>query len=142
MQQTAPRQLAANLYLGNSVVLITHEIDSAYWHEWELFGLPGGIQFFLILHVALLGVVLWGYGSVVLWSRGARMYSYLLACAGIFATLIHGGFLAAGTPQFRSPTSVALLIGTLILSIWQIAVVKRCRNSPSLEVRADDERAA
>ena len=141
MQQIAPRQLAANLYLGNSVVLITHEIDSAYWHEWELFGLPGGIQFFLVLHVALLGIVLWGYRSVILWTRGARTYSYLLASAGVFAVLIHGSFLAAGTPQFRSSTSVALLIGTLILSIWQIAVVKRCRNSPSLAVRKDDERA-
>jgi len=131
MQQTAPRHLAANLYLGNSVVLITHEIDSAYWHEWELFGLPGGIELFLMLHLFVLGVVLWGYRSVVLWTHGARMYSYLLACAGIFAVSIHGGFLAAGTPQFRSPTSLALLFGTLILSIWQIAVVMRCRNDAS-----------
>ena len=141
MQRDVPRKLTANLYLGNSVVLIAHEIDSAYWHEWELFGLPDGIQLFLILHVALLGVVLWGYRSVVLWSRGARMYFYLLACAGIFAALIHGGLLAAGTPQFRSPTSVALLIGTLILSIWRIAAVKRCRNNASLKVRAENERA-
>jgi hypothetical protein len=126
-----PRHVAANLYLGNSVVLITHEIDSAYWHEWELFGLPGGIQLFLILHIFLLGIVLWGYRSVVLWARGARIYSYLLASAGILAVLIHGGFLAAGTPQFRSPTSLALLSGTLILSIWQIAVVKRCQSDAS-----------
>ena len=37
------------LYLLNAAVLITHEIDSAYWHEWDLFGIPGGIQFFLVL---------------------------------------------------------------------------------------------
>ena len=123
-----PRHVAANLYLGNSVVLITHEIDSAYWHEWELFGLPGGIHLFLLLHLPLIGVVLWGYRSVVLWTRGAQTYSLLLASAGIFAFLIHGGFLAAGTPQFRSPTSLALLFGTLILSVWQIVVVKRCQN--------------
>ncbi|MEW5942740.1 MAG: DUF6713 family protein [Pseudomonadota bacterium] len=24
------------LYLPSAAVLITHEIDSAYWHEWEL----------------------------------------------------------------------------------------------------------
>lgn len=123
-----PRHLAATLYLGNSVVLITHEIDSAYWHEWELFGLPGGIHLFLLLHLPLIGVVLWGYRSVVLWTRGAQTYSLFLASAGIFACLIHGGFLAAGTPQFRSPTSLALLSGTLILSVWQIVVVKRCQN--------------
>lgn len=132
MQRNASRHLAANLYLGNSVVLMTHEIDSAYWHEWELFGLPGGIQLFLTLHLFLLGVVLWGYRSVVLWTRGARNYSYLLACAGIFAVFIHGGFLAAGTPQFRSPASLALLFGTLVLSIWQIVVVRRCRDDALL----------
>ena len=25
------------LYLANSVLLINHEIDSAYWKEWDLF---------------------------------------------------------------------------------------------------------
>lgn len=125
------RHLAANLYLGNSVVLITHEIDSAYWHERELFGLPGGIQLFLKLHIFLLGIVLWGYRSVVLWTRGAQTYSLLLASAGILAVLIHVGFLAAAAPQFRSPTSLALLFATLILSIWQIAVVTRCRSDAS-----------
>lgn len=109
-------------------MLITHEIDSAYWHEWELFGLPGGIQLFLILHIPLLSLLLWGYRSVVLWTRGAQTYSYLLAFAGILAVLIHGGFLAAGMPQFRSSTSLALLAATLTLSIWQIATVKRCKN--------------
>ena len=29
------------LYLTNAVLLINHEIDSAYWKEWELFKLPG-----------------------------------------------------------------------------------------------------
>jgi hypothetical protein len=71
--------------MGNAVLLITHEIDSAYWHEWELFRLPGGIQLFLMLHILLIGVVLWGYRSVVLWTRGARRYSFLLASAGILA---------------------------------------------------------
>ena len=29
-------------YFVNSVLLIVHEIDSAYWEEWNLFRLPGG----------------------------------------------------------------------------------------------------
>jgi hypothetical protein len=36
------------LYLVNAVLLINHEIDSAYWKEWELFKLPGSISGFLI----------------------------------------------------------------------------------------------
>ena len=39
----SPRVLDA-LYLVNASLLVTHEIDSAYWNEWELLHLPGGIQ--------------------------------------------------------------------------------------------------
>ena len=35
---------ATRLYLANTALLIAHEIDSAYWKEWELFHLPGGIR--------------------------------------------------------------------------------------------------
>lgn len=51
------QSLAAKLYLANAVVLITHEIDSAYWREWELFRSPSGIQLFLILHILLIALV-------------------------------------------------------------------------------------
>ena len=48
------------LYLINSVFLINHELDSAYWKEWDLFKLPGGITGFLIVHFPLLFIVLYG----------------------------------------------------------------------------------
>jgi hypothetical protein len=35
-----------NLYLLNAALLFTHEIDSAFWKEWDLIGIPGGIKFF------------------------------------------------------------------------------------------------
>ena len=28
-------------YLADLTLLVVHEIDSAYWKEWELFHLPG-----------------------------------------------------------------------------------------------------
>jgi hypothetical protein len=31
----------------NLTLLITHQIDAAYWHEWEMFALPGGIGILL-----------------------------------------------------------------------------------------------
>jgi hypothetical protein len=46
--------------LTNSVLLINHEIDSAYWKEWELFRLPGGIAGFLLIHFPLLFLILYG----------------------------------------------------------------------------------
>ena len=61
------------LYLANSVLLINHEIDSAYWKEWELFNLPGGITGFLLLHFPLLLFILWG---LILISRHSCQRSF------------------------------------------------------------------
>ena len=57
------------IYLLNAVVLIVHEIDSAYWKEWELFRLPGGITGFLLFHFPILFFILYG---LVLVREGAR----------------------------------------------------------------------
>ena len=122
---TSPKELSAWLYLGNAGVLATHEIDSAFWREWKLFHLPGGIQLFLILNLALLLVVLYGFKRVVLWEPGSKGFSYALAGIGIFAFAIHTIFIATGHPEFRLPASVALLLGTLVLSIAQIVVTAK-----------------
>jgi len=122
------KKLVAWLYLVNASLLATHEIDSAFWHEWELFRLPGGIQLFLLLNLILLLIVFFGFRQVVLWQRGARPFSYLLAGAGIFAFSVHMVFIASGDPSFRLPLSIALLFGTLIVSITQALLVARVKN--------------
>ena len=55
------------LYLANTLTLIGHEIDSAYWKEWELFRLPGGEAGFALVHFPLLFPLLFG---LVLIDRG------------------------------------------------------------------------
>jgi hypothetical protein len=50
--------LLRRLYLANAAFLIADEIDSAYWHEWDLFGLGGGIGGFVLLHVPLAVAIL------------------------------------------------------------------------------------
>lgn len=113
------------LYLLNSTVLITHEIDSAYWHEWMLFHLPGGIQFFLLLHLPLLLVVLYGYREVSHHGRFSRYASLILACLGLIAVVLHGSFIALGNPSFTFPVSLVLLGATLLLSLMQGGIVLR-----------------
>ncbi len=61
------------LYLANAVVIINHEIESAYWREWELFRLPGGITGFLIIHFPVLFVML--YGLPLLKDGGAHRFT-------------------------------------------------------------------
>ena len=44
-------QLLFWLYIVNLTLLILHEMDSAYWKEWQLFHLPGGVGGFLLIHL-------------------------------------------------------------------------------------------
>jgi Family of unknown function (DUF6713) len=121
-------------HLTNATLLCVHEIDSAYWHEWSLFGIPGGIQLFLTLHVPLLALVLDGFRRVVLWQRGARVYSLVPAGAGLSAFAIHGPFIGLGHPEFRQPVSLGVLRATLLVSVLQLIAVLA---APDTEVRGE-----
>lgn len=110
------------LYLANTLTLIVHEIDSAYWKEWELFHLPGGEAGFLLLHFPLLFPVLFG---LVLVDRGefvGLILSLLLCGGGLFAFSIHTFFLRRGHPEFKTSVSQGILWATLLLSLAQLAV--------------------
>ena len=110
------------LYLINAVLLINHEIDSAYWKEWELFGLPGGIAGFLLLHFPLLFIVLYGLVLIVRHSFLGFIFSFILCFGGIFAFIIHTYFLRKGREEFNKPISKMILILTLLVSITQLIV--------------------
>jgi hypothetical protein len=110
------------LYLANTLVLIVHEIDSAYWKEWELFHLPGREPGFLLLHFPLLFPVLYG---LVLVDRGAfagLILSLILCGGGLFAFSIHTYFIRRGHPEFKTPVSRGILWATLLLSLVQLGV--------------------
>ena len=110
------------IYLVNAVLLINHEIDSAYWQEWELFRLPGGITGFLLLHVPILFLVL--YGLVLLHQQtiAGLILSLVLSFGGLFAFSIHTYFLRQGRDEFKLPLSRFILAATLVVSLVQTAV--------------------
>jgi len=80
----ATKSIIMWLYLLNAAVLITHEIDSAYWHEWELFAMPGGIQLFLVLNLILVVFVLYGHQALV---QGRAAVYNLLLLIGCYRTI-------------------------------------------------------
>lgn len=102
------------LYWLTASLLIVHEIDSAYWREWELFGLPGGIGGFLAIHVALALLVLWGYERVIARARSGVWMSLAVGAAGVATAAIHGAFLARGGPEFRTPASIVVIAATAV----------------------------
>lgn len=110
------------IYLVNSVLLINHEIDSAYWKEWDLFKLPGGINGFLILHFPLIVFILYGLILVFQHTFAGLIFSLILSFAGIFAFTIHMVFIKKGRNEFKTPISLFILIATLLVSITQLVI--------------------
>jgi len=110
------------LYFVNSVLLINHEIDSAYWKEWDLFGLPGGIAGFLIIHFPLLFIVLYGLILVFQHTFAGLIFSLILCFFGIFAFAIHMFFIRKGREEFNTPISLFILVATFVVSLIQVVV--------------------
>jgi hypothetical protein len=113
------RSIHTFLYFINATVLLLHQIDAAYWHEWRLFALPGGIQLFLALNGPMVALLLWGFRQVVLGSASGPRFSWVLVGCGLFAAGFHTFFLMRGDEAFRLPFSLGLLIATLLLSCAQ-----------------------
>ena len=116
------REALTWLYLINAILLINHEIDSAYWKEWELFKLPGEITGFLLLHFPLLFLILYGLIQVIQGSFAGLIFSLVLSLGGAFAFTIHMLFIKKGHKQFKIPVSLVILIATLLTSIVQAFV--------------------
>jgi hypothetical protein len=110
------------LYLVNAVILIVHEIDSAYWKEWQMLRLPGGVNTFLLLHIPLLVLVLYGLVLIDRSAPAGYPLSLALGLAGILAFSIHTYFSRRGRVEFQMPISQAILWSTLLLSLAQLAV--------------------
>jgi len=110
------------IYVINATLIIVHEIDSAYWKEWELFRLPGKISFFLILHIFLIFIILLGIIFLCRNSPWGLIISLIISLGGIFAFSIHSFFIKRGHPQFKTPVSQAILIAAFIVSLIQLAL--------------------
>lgn len=110
------------VYLINSVVLINHEIDSAYWQEWKLLNPKDekGINGFLILHIPMLFALLLGLVLVYDYKFAGYIISLIISGSGLFAFVFHFYHLRKGRQEFNTAISKGLLFSTLIISIFQI----------------------
>ena len=108
------------LYFANAILLIIHEIESAYWKEWELFKMKGGITFFLVLHFPILGAVLYGLLELYQSSLIGIIFSIVLCLGGLFAFSVHTYFIKKGHDEFKLPISKIILVSLLVISIAQL----------------------
>lgn len=112
------------LFLANATVLITHQIDAAFWHEWELFFIPGGNQVNLLLNLPIIALVMYSHSRVVADIRTGLAFYKLLAALGFVTVGIHSFFFLRGSESFVQPMSVALLLATFVLSTWQLIALR------------------
>ena len=123
-------------YIVTLSLLVTHQIDAAYWHEWEMFYLPGGIQFFDLFNLALLPVLLFGLRAVSADLRGGFHYSVLVSCLGLLTCAIHAGFYICGFTQFHLPVSIAIIVGCGLSGAWQLRATVMFRHLSNLRAGA------
>lgn len=109
-------------YFMTMLLLVLHEIDAAYWHEWDMFGLPGGIQGFLLFNALVIPVLLLGYRSIVTERETASTWGMCCGVLGVLTVVIHSVFLLAGTEQFTLPFSLFILVGCLIFSLLLLGI--------------------
>lgn len=112
----------------NLALTLTHQVDAAYWHEWEMFGLPGGVQLFNAINVLIFVFVLACFVAVV--RRKASGFTCSLVIATVCASIlpIHAAFALVGYPQFHLPFSVLLIVATFAASIAQVVLTVRARS--------------
>ncbi|MBA4387075.1 MAG: hypothetical protein C0404_03780 [Verrucomicrobia bacterium] len=117
------------LYMTSAVLLILHEMDSAYWKEWNLFKRSNDpstdtrdLGGFLIFHIPLLFLALWGLLKLHEGTKAGLIVSLVFAATGLFAFVFHMVFLKKGRPEFRAPVSICILCATLLVSIAQLCL--------------------
>jgi len=108
-------------YLATLLSLIVHQIDAAFWHEWTMFHVPGGIQGFLVFNLLAVGVLLHGYRHVILRTSSARTYAGVCGMTGVATAIIHVLFAVAGRDEFHLPLSIATLFACLVAGVGLLA---------------------
>ncbi len=111
-----------SLYVWTLALLVVHQVDSAFWEEWKLFGMEGDIQSFVLMNIPLVVPFLYGLILLVRVPRVGARFALALAILGVGAFGIHSWFLLQGRPEFRVPASIGVLTAALTCSLglaWQ-----------------------
>ena len=108
------------LYVTNLALLATHQADAAYWHEWDVFGVPGGLPFFLLFTVAAVALLATGLVRVVEGAPSAQGFVGLCGGVGLFTCALHTVFLGLDRTAFWTRESLGLLFAVFLTSIAQL----------------------
>jgi hypothetical protein len=113
------------LYVANLALLTTHQADAAYWQEWNVFGVPGGLPFFLLFNLLAVALLASGLVQVTEGAQHARRFALLCAATGLVTVGLHAFFLTRDTTAFATPASILVLVAILGVSLAQLRALPR-----------------
>lgn len=108
---------ARRLYVADLALLATHQVDAAFWHEWDVFGVPGGLPFFLAFNLVAVGLLATGLVRVASRDRSAPAWARFCAGVGFVTVGLHAVFLVLDRTAFWTPPSLAILVAILVTSV-------------------------
>jgi hypothetical protein len=97
------------VYILNLMLLVLHEIESAYFKEWEILKLPGGITGFLLLHVPILAVFFYGLAAIALASDLGLVIGIVAGAGGLLPLFVHK-VLVRRKNAFHLPISIIVMV--------------------------------
>lgn len=104
-------------YIIVLTLIINHQIDSAYWHEWKLFNLEGGVDGFLWLHIPIWIFFLWSLTQVYTHTFTGIIIALITSIIGVGCFFIHQYFIKKGHKEFTTFVSQFHLWAILLVSI-------------------------
>lgn len=125
MSGSRAKQRAVAAYVANVALLATHQADAAFQREWDVFGVPGGIVFFLAFNAAAVTGLLLGLVAVATNHRLARVAAFACGTTGLVTGAIHAVFLRLVPSAFSTMASLLVLGAIQVASVAQLVMAVR-----------------
>ena len=106
----------------NIALLATHQVDASFQREWELFRIPGELNFFLFFNLTAISILLLAFAKLSSGQKRNSFWKYLIPTTGFITVLLHIIFIILGNPEFTQPISIAILVLIFATSVWQISL--------------------
>lgn len=117
-------KLLTIFYMLNAMLLLLHEIESAYEKEWEILKIPGKITVFLLLHIPIILIIFYGLLEIEKQSAQGLRLGIIMGIAGIIPFLVHKIFVKRKN-RFNLPISNILIYLNIVTGIVTVILSAR-----------------
>lgn len=103
-------------YISNAILLILHEMESAYEKEWEILKIPGKITGFILAHIPILFILFYGLLEIDKQTLVGGWVGVITGFGGTIPFLVHK-ILVRRKEKFNLPISNILIYSNLLTGI-------------------------